>query len=71
MQFSKQEYPPFDYDSVIDRKNDIMDHDRTKFDVNVSLVGDSKLIFWATYFPHSSILLFIAFIAYFYGASYC
>ena len=35
---SKQEYLPFDYDGVIDRKNDIIFHDRTKFDENVAVV---------------------------------
>ena len=35
---SKQEYLQFDYDGVVDRRNDIILHDRTKFDENVALV---------------------------------
>jgi len=34
----KQEYIPPDYDGVIDRKNDIMYHDRTRFDEYVAVV---------------------------------
>jgi NTE family protein len=34
----KQEYLPTDYDGVIDRKNDIIYHDRTEFDENVALI---------------------------------
>ena len=34
----KQEYLPADYDGVIDRKNDIIYHDRTEFDENVALL---------------------------------
>ena len=34
----KQEYLPFDYDGVVDRKNDIIYHDRTEFDENVAVV---------------------------------
>ena len=38
---SKQDYLPSDYDGVVDRKNDIIYHDRTRFDENVSvLVSD-------------------------------
>lgn len=35
---SKQEYLQFDYDGVVDRRNDIILHDRTKFDENVAVV---------------------------------
>jgi NTE family protein len=34
----KQEYLPSDYDGVIDRKNDIIYHDRTEFDENVAVL---------------------------------
>jgi NTE family protein len=34
----KQEYIPPDYDGLIDRKNDIMYHDRTRFDEYVAVV---------------------------------
>ncbi|MBV9178789.1 MAG: patatin-like phospholipase family protein [Nitrososphaeraceae archaeon] len=34
----KQEYIPSDYDGVIDRKNDIIYHDRTEFDENVAVL---------------------------------
>lgn len=34
----KQEYIPPDYDGVIDRKNDIMYHDRTRFDEYVAVI---------------------------------
>ena len=38
---SKQDYLPSDYDGVVDRKNDIIYHDRTRFDENVAvLVSD-------------------------------
>jgi len=38
---AKQEYLPSDYDRVLDRKNDIIYHDRTLFDENVAvLVSD-------------------------------
>jgi NTE family protein len=38
---SKQDYLPSDYDGVVDRKNDIIYHDRTQFDENVAvLVSD-------------------------------
>ena len=38
---AKQEYLPSDYDRVVDRKNDIIYHDRTEFDENVAvLVSD-------------------------------
>ena len=38
---AKQEYVPYDYDSVVDRKNDIIYHDRTEFDEFVAvLVSD-------------------------------
>jgi NTE family protein len=42
----KQEYVPYDYDGVVDRKNDIMYHDRTEFDEYVAvLVSDfQKLV---------------------------
>src|SRR5215469_14291571 len=37
----KQEYLPSDYDGVVDRKNDIIYHDRTEFDENVAgLISD-------------------------------
>jgi len=35
---AKQEYLPSDYDGVVDRKNDIIYHDRTQFDENVALL---------------------------------
>jgi NTE family protein len=34
----KQEYLPSDYDGVVDRKNDIIYHDRTEFDENVGVL---------------------------------
>jgi NTE family protein len=34
----KQEYLPSDYDGVVDRKNDIIYHDRTEFDENVAVL---------------------------------
>ncbi|HZA69641.1 MAG TPA: hypothetical protein VE548_08060, partial [Nitrososphaeraceae archaeon] len=34
----KQEYVPYDYDGVVDRKNDIMYHDRTEFDEYVAVL---------------------------------
>lgn len=34
----KQEYVPYDYDGVVDRKNDIMYHDRTEFDEYVTVL---------------------------------
>jgi hypothetical protein len=34
----KQEYLPSDYDGVVDRKNDIIYHDRTEFDEFVALI---------------------------------
>jgi NTE family protein len=34
----KQEYVPNDYDGVVDRKNDIMYHDRTEFDEFVAVL---------------------------------
>jgi predicted acylesterase/phospholipase RssA len=34
----KQEYVPSDYDGVVDRKNDIIYHDRTEFDENVAVL---------------------------------
>src|SRR5262245_4626439 len=38
---AKQEHLPYDYDGVVDRKNDIIFHDRTQFDENVAvLVSD-------------------------------
>ncbi|MGB8034991.1 MAG: patatin-like phospholipase family protein [Nitrososphaeraceae archaeon] len=42
---AKQEYVPYDYDSVVDRKNDIIYHDRTEFDEFVAvLVSDYVLL---------------------------
>ena len=35
---AKQEYLPSDYDRVVDRKNDIIYHDRTEFDENVAVL---------------------------------
>ena len=35
---AKQEYVPHDYDGVLDRKNDIIYHDRTEFDEFVAVV---------------------------------
>jgi len=35
---AKQEYLPTDYDGVVDRKNDIIYHDRTLFDENVAIL---------------------------------
>ena len=35
---AKQEYVPYDYDRVVDRKNDIIYHDRTEFDEYVALI---------------------------------
>ena len=35
---AKQEYLPSDYDGVVDRKNDIIFHDRTAFDENVAVL---------------------------------
>jgi predicted acylesterase/phospholipase RssA len=35
---AKQEYLPTDYDGVIDRKNDIIYHDRTLFDENIAIL---------------------------------
>jgi len=34
----KQEYIPYDYDGVVDRKNDIMYHDRTEWDEYVAIL---------------------------------
>jgi hypothetical protein len=34
----KQVYLPSDYDAVVDRKNDIIYHDRTEFDENVAVL---------------------------------
>jgi predicted acylesterase/phospholipase RssA len=34
----KQEYLPSDFDGVVDRKNDIIYHDRTEFDENVAVL---------------------------------
>ncbi len=42
---AKQEYVPSDYDGVVDRKNDIIYHDRTEFDEFVAvLVSDYALL---------------------------
>jgi predicted acylesterase/phospholipase RssA len=35
---AKQDYLPVDYDSVIDRRNDIIYHDRTEFDENIAVL---------------------------------
>ena len=35
---AKQEYLPTDYDGVVDRKNDIIYHDRTEFDENIAVL---------------------------------
>lgn len=35
---AKQDYLPSDYDGVVDRKNDIIFHDRTQFDENVAVL---------------------------------
>jgi NTE family protein len=35
---AKQDYLPSDYDGVVDRKNDIIFHDRTAFDENVAVL---------------------------------
>ena len=35
---AKQEYVPYDYDGVNDRKNDIIYHDRTEFDEYVGVL---------------------------------
>jgi NTE family protein len=35
---AKQEYLPIDYDGVVDRKNDIIYHDRTEFDENIAVL---------------------------------
>ena len=35
---AKQDYLPSDYDGVVDRKNDIIFHDRTVFDENVAVL---------------------------------
>ena len=43
---SKQEYLPFDYDGVIDRKNEFIFHDRTKFDENVAVVLSDYIQIW-------------------------
>jgi hypothetical protein len=41
----KQEYVPCDYDGVVDRKNDIIHHDRTEFDEFVAvLVSDYQML---------------------------
>ena len=34
----KQEYIPYDYDGVVDRKNDIIYHDRTEFDEHMAIL---------------------------------
>ena len=34
----KQEYIPYDYDCVVDRKNDTIYHDRTEFDEYVEIL---------------------------------
>ena len=35
---AKQDYLPSDYDGVVDRKNDIIFHDRTEFDENIAVL---------------------------------
>ena len=35
---ARQEYLPTDYDGVVDRKNDIIYHDRTEFDENIAIL---------------------------------
>ena len=35
---AKQKYLPSDYDSVVDRKNDIIFHDKTEFDENIAVL---------------------------------
>lgn len=35
---AKQKYLPTDYDGVVDRKNDIIYHDRTEFDENIAVL---------------------------------
>jgi len=35
---AKQDYLPSDYDGVVDRKNDIIYHDRTEFDENIAVL---------------------------------
>ena len=35
---AKQENLPADYDGVVDRKNDIIYHDRTEFDENIAIL---------------------------------
>jgi NTE family protein len=35
---AKQDYLPSDYDGIVDRKNDIIFHDRTEFDENVAVL---------------------------------
>lgn len=35
---AKQEYLPSDFDGVVDRKNDIIYHDRTLFDENIAVL---------------------------------
>ena len=42
---AKQEYVPYDYDGVVDRKNDIIYHDRTEFDEFIAvLVSDYTIL---------------------------
>ena len=42
---AKQEYVPYDYDGVVDRKNDLIYHDKTEFDEFVAvLVSDYVLL---------------------------
>ena len=37
------DYLPSDYDGVVDRKNDIIFHDRTRYDENVAVLGSDFL----------------------------
>lgn len=40
----KQDYLPLDYDGIVDRKNDMIFHDRTEFDENVAVVMSDFMI---------------------------
>ena len=41
---AKQKYLPSDYDGVVDRKNDIIYHDRTEFDENIAALMSDLVI---------------------------
>ena len=45
---ARQDYLPSDYDGVVDRKNDIIFHDRTRFDENVSILMSDFITFVKT-----------------------